>query len=67
MEEDKRENVEAKHGEFTKDEVNEKDAQPEIETSVLDLAFEQPSNHSLPLVKKIQTWPSQELCKNRSL
>ena len=43
MEEDKRENVEAKQGEFTNDEVNEKDAQPEIETSVLDLAFEQPS------------------------
>ena len=30
MEEDKRENVEAKQGEFTNDEVNENDAQPEI-------------------------------------
>lgn len=44
MEEGKRENVEAKHREFTDDEMNEKRAQPETSvSSVLDLAFEQSS------------------------
>ena len=44
MEEDKRENVGAKHREFADNERNEKGTHPETSaSSVLDLAFEQSS------------------------